>query len=512
MNTKASSVWALEFGKSRWPGAPQIILLILWTGIGLLVGELGTFSIPLVEQASLFWPAMVFQTVGGLWFGGLGVLSAVIFPLISNTLGGFSWPQNLAWISGNLIQGGLIRFYFQYKGWDPSLPSRKEIIGFIGVGAVASNVLGVLTTMTILRLTSHGLLWPEGLTYSATAIIGNGLPCILLGIPMLKIFSPLITQSPFFFPRFWRVRKPSNPTPLAFRDLPLALKLLIGFFIGGFLPMAILALFSVSEDERQFNVFLLLCLFLCIILSGVLAKQLNTPLVRIRQRLREIGGGDFKKAFQLDRRDELGHIGDGIQEMALKLDGLYAEQEALFLETILSLAEAIDARDPYTRGHSDHVSHYARETAKAMGLSEKETKAVYYAAILHDIGKIGIREDVLNFQGPLDQEKYEHMKTHPKLATRILGMVRSFESILPMIRGHHERYDGAGYPDGLKGLEIPLGARIIAVADVFDALTTDRPYRAAMGREAAMEKIKAGADTHFDPRVISAFTSVIGEL
>ncbi len=188
--------------------------------------------------------------------------------------------------------------------------------------------------------------------------------------------------------------------------------------------------------------------------------------------------------------------------MALKLDRLYAEQEALFLETILSLAEAVDARDPYTRGHSDHVSHYALATAKAMGLAEIETKSVYYAAILHDIGKIGIREDVLNFPGPLDQEKTEHMKTHPGLATRILGMVRSFDSILPLIRGHHERFDGAGYPDGLKGLEIPLGARIIAVADVYDALTTDRPYRAAMGGEEAMEKLKAGANTQFDPQVI----------
>lgn len=510
LNATAHSVWALEPGRTGWPGQPQIIVLILWTGMGLLVGELGSFSIPLVEQASLFWPAMVFQTVGGVWFGGLGVLSAVTFPLFSNALGGFSWPQNLAWIAGNLVQGGLVRFYFQYKGWDPSLPTRREIWGFIGVGAVASNVLGVLITMTILGLTPYGLPWSKVLTYSATAIIGNGLPCVLLGIPMLKVFSPLITQSPFFFPRFWRVKKVTYPTPRAFRDLPMALKLLIGFITGGFLPMAILAHFSISEDERQFNVFLILGLFLGIILSGALAKHINTPLALIRERLREIGEGDFKKAFQLDSRDELGQIGKGIQEMALKLDGLYAEQEALFLETILSLAEAIDARDPYTRGHSDHVSQYALETARGMGLSEKEIKAVYYAAILHDIGKIGIREDVLNFRGPLDRDQVEHMKTHPELATRILGMASRFDSILPLIRGHHEYYDGSGYPDGLKGLEIPLGARIIAVADVYDALTTDRPYRAAWGRESALEKIQAGSDTQFDPRVVAAFTSVIG--
>ncbi|MGA3084254.1 MAG: HD domain-containing phosphohydrolase [Thermodesulfobacteriota bacterium] len=504
-----SPIWALKSGQAGRPGRPQILLLILWTGMALLVGTLGTFSIPLIGQASLFWPAMVFQTVGGLWFGGLGILSAVIFPLLSNALGGFPWPQNLAWISGNLVQGGLLRLYFQSKGWDPSLPSGKEVRGFIAVGAILSNILGVLVTMTILGFTPYGLPWSTSLTYSLVSIIGNGLPCILLGLPLLKIFSPLITRSPFFFPRLWQVKKTANPMPPTFKDFPMALKLLIAFFAAGFLPMAILAAFSVSEEGRQFNVFLLLALFLCIILSGAMAKLINTSLMRIKKRLREIGQGDFKKEFHLESRDELGDIGDGIQEMALKLDRLYAEQETLFLETILSLAEAIDARDPYTRGHSDHVSHYALETAKAMGLLEKEAKAVFYAAILHDIGKIGIREDVLNFQGSLDQEKYEHMKTHPELATRILGMVRSFDSILPLIRGHHERYDGSGYPDSLKGEEIPRGARIIAVADVYDALTTDRPYRTALNGALAKQKLKEVAGTQFDPQAVEAFLSVM---
>jgi HD-GYP domain-containing protein (c-di-GMP phosphodiesterase class II) len=509
METQNHSPWILKPGQGVGPGKAQILLLLLWTSIAMLIGELGTFSIPFIQQASLFWPAMVFQTVGGMWFGGLGILSAVTFPLISNALGGFSWVQNLAWIPGNLIQGSLLRFYFQYRGWDPSLPTRREIWGFIGVGAILSNFIGVLFTMVILSFTSYGLSWFGTLTYCATSIIGNGLPCILLGIPMLKIFSPLISPSPFFFPRLWQTPKAFTLSPGSFGDLPIVLKLIIGFFAGGFLPMAILAAFSVSEDERQFNVFLVLGLFLCIILSGAIANHINTPLSRIKERLREIGAGEFNKAFKIESRDELGNIGQGIQEMALKLDRLYAEQEALFLETILSMAEAIDARDPYTRGHSDHVSQYALETARAMGLPEKECKDIYYAAILHDIGKIGIREDVLNYPGPLNKEQYEHMKTHPDLATRILGMVRSFKPILPLIRGHHERLDGSGYPDGLKGSEIPLGARIIAVADVYDALTTDRPYRSGMNRDKAIQILNEGCNTHFDPLVVSALLSVI---
>ncbi len=499
----------MEPGQGVRPGKAQIILILLWTGIAMLVGELGTFSIPLVEKASLFWPAMVFQTVGGLWFGGLGILSAMIFPLVSNALGGFPWPQNLAWISGNFIQGGLLRFYFQYRGWDPSLPTGKEIRGFILIGAILSNVLGVLVTMILLGLTPYGLPWSQSLSYCATSIIGNGLPCILLGIPLLKFFSPLVITSPFFFPRLWLTKRSPDPMPLSFGDFPIVLKLIIGFFAGGFFPLAILAAFSVSEEERQFNVFLILGLFLCILLSGVIANHINTPLNRIKERLRQIGAGDFKKEFKIKNRDELGRIGDGIQEMALNLARLYAEQEALFLETILSLAEAIDARDPYTRGHSDHVSRYALKTAQAMGLSEKESKEIFYAAILHDIGKIGIREDVLNYDGPLDQEKYAHMKTHPEIGARILGVVKDFERIRVMVRAHHEHYDGHGYPDGQKGLETPLGARIIAVADVYDALTTDRPYRAAWKKEKALQVIQEKAGSQFDPLVVPVFLSVM---
>lgn len=509
MKKQSPSIWTLEPEAKAGPGKPQILLLLFWTSVAMLVGELGTFSFPLMEKASLFWPAMVFQTIGGLWFGGPGILSAMVFPLISNALGGFSWVQNVAWIPGNLIQASLLRLYFQKKGWDPSLPSQKEIWGFIGIGAILSNVLGVGVTMTLVDLTPYGLSWSGSLLYCTITIVGNGLPCILLGIPMLRIFSPLICQSPFFFPDLWKVKKTAIPPPRSFDDFPIAMKLFMGFFAGGFLPMAILTAFSVSEEERQYNVFLILGLFFCLILSGAIARHINTPLNRIKNRLREIGEGDFKKEFLIENRDELGHIGQGIQQMAIKLDRLYGEQEALFLETILSLAEAIDARDPYTRGHSDHVSHYALEITKTMGLSEKESKTIYFAAILHDIGKIGIREDVLNYQGPLEKEKYEHMMTHPELATRILGMVKSFETILPLIRAHHERFNGSGYPDGLKGQEIPLGARIIAVADVYDALITHRPYRPAMKKDAAVKKLREGAGTHFDPQVVSAFMSLM---
>lgn len=499
----------MEPGRGVRPGKAQILLILLWSSIAVLVGELGTFSIPLVEQASLFWPAMVFQTVGGLWFGGPGILAAMIFPLVSNALGGFPWPQNLAWISGNFIQGSLLRFCFQYKGWDPSLPTGREIWAFILIGAVLSNVLGVLATMILLGLTPYGLPWSESLRYGATSIVGNGLPCILLGIPLLRFFSPLVIPSPFFFPRLWLTKRSPEPTPLSFGDFPIVMKLMLGFFAGGFFPMAILAAFSVSEKERQFNVFLILGLFLSILLSGVIANHINTPLNRIKERLRQIGDGDFKRNFKIRNRDELGRIGDGLQEMALNLARLYAEQEALFLETILSLAEAIDARDPYTRGHSDHVSQYALKTAQAMGLSEKECQEIFHAAILHDIGKIGIREDVLNYDGPLDQEKYAHMKTHPEIGARILGVVRDFERIRVMVRAHHEHYDGSGYPDGRKGLETPLGARIIAVADVYDALTTDRPYRAAWKKEKALQVIQEKAGSQFDPQVVPVFISVI---
>jgi HD-GYP domain-containing protein (c-di-GMP phosphodiesterase class II) len=476
--------------------------------MALIVGVLGTFSLPIVAHISMFWPATVFQVVGGLWFGGWGMVMAVLFPLFSNAIGGVAFNYNLAMIPANLIQGGLTRICFQHQKWDPSLPSLRVTLAFVVLGPLLSNLLGALSFILISQLMDPKM-GPEHWGVFSTWVLGNSLPRIFLGIPLLKIFSPLVIRSGLFFPRMWRAPKSLPVTAHFFRDVPLAVKFLIGLLVAGFLPMALLAAFSVSEQERHLNVFLTLGLFLCITLAGGFARTIQSSMDRILKRLKEIGEGDFREELRIQSQDELGRIGANIQDMARKLDHLYAEQRELFLGTILALAEAVDARDPYTRGHSDRVSHYALETAGTMGLSHDQRQEIYFAGILHDIGKIGIPEAVLNHQGPLDQEKAAQMKTHPQRAVRILGLVKTLEKVLPLVRSHHECYGGSGYPFGLRGEAIPLGARILAVADAYDAMTSDRPYRKGMEEAEALRRLKEGAGSQFDPQVVEAFLSAI---
>ncbi|MBF0477241.1 MAG: response regulator, partial [Deltaproteobacteria bacterium] len=153
------------------------------------------------------------------------------------------------------------------------------------------------------------------------------------------------------------------------------------------------------------------------------------------------------------------------------------------LETVRALSEGIEAKDPYTRGHCHRVSFWALEWAREVGFSEEQLEYLEYGSLLHDTGKIGVQDQVLNKPGPLTAEEYEHLKEHPKIGYRMIKSVRALAPALPIIRHHHERYDGKGYPDGIKGLEIPLDARIVVITDAFDAMTSTRPYRGALSVE-----------------------------
>lgn len=181
----------------------------------------------------------------------------------------------------------------------------------------------------------------------------------------------------------------------------------------------------------------------------------------------------------------------------------------LYTSTIQALATAIEAKDPYTKGHSERVTKYAVAIAREMGLSSEEVRQILYAAILHDIGKIGVSGDILRKPGALSEEERDFVKKHPEIGAGIISSIRVLKEIVPIVLYHHERFDGKGYPGGKKGEEIPLGARIIAVADAFDAMTSDRPYRPRMTVEQAREEIVRNAGTQFDPQVVEAFLRVL---
>ncbi len=188
--------------------------------------------------------------------------------------------------------------------------------------------------------------------------------------------------------------------------------------------------------------------------------------------------------------------------------GLYEEQRMSFLGTIRAMSGALDAKDRYTRGHSDRVAHLSAEIAGALGFSAEQVEQVRIAGIVHDVGKIGVPEAVLCKPGRLTDEEFDKIKLHPEIGFRILEGIPGLQAILPGVLHHHERFDGNGYPHGLAGEEIPLLARIIGVADTFDAMSSNRAYRSKMPREVVLAEIRKCSGTQFDPRVADAFLAL----
>jgi diguanylate cyclase (GGDEF)-like protein/putative nucleotidyltransferase with HDIG domain len=195
---------------------------------------------------------------------------------------------------------------------------------------------------------------------------------------------------------------------------------------------------------------------------------------------------------------------------SLGAPGEWQELPTPVLETVTSLAFAIDAKDHYTQGHSQNVARYCLLLARHLNLPEKEVEEVRLAAVLHDVGKIGVPERLLNKPGPLDAEEFEQMKQHSVLGAKILEPLRSIQNIQKIVRHHHERWDGSGYPDGLKADAIPLASRMIGIADAYDTMVTERTYKRSRNRQEAYEELRRCAGAQFDPRLVDAFLDVMG--
>ena len=177
--------------------------------------------------------------------------------------------------------------------------------------------------------------------------------------------------------------------------------------------------------------------------------------------------------------------------------------------TLEALVNALEAKDPYMRGHSARVADLSATLAAQLGLADEDIERIRVAGRLHDVGKIGTREVVLNKHGALTPEEFEHVKQHVLIGSQILAPLPHLEHIIAMVRSHHERWDGTGYPDGLRAEEIPLGGRIIAAAEVYDALCTSRPYQDKMTPEQAAERMSDLAGTVLDPKVYDALSAVV---
>lgn len=190
---------------------------------------------------------------------------------------------------------------------------------------------------------------------------------------------------------------------------------------------------------------------------------------------------------------------------------LYIETRNLYLATIQAFNSAMEAKDPYTSGHASRVEGYAVQLAEAYGLSMEKIQNIKNAAILHDIGKIGINDNILHKAEKLTQMEYEEIMRHPNIGAEIISKVDFLKKISGIVRYHHERYDGKGYPEGLSGDKIPLEAYILAIADSYDAMTSDRPYRKALSKEEALQEIRKNAGTQFHPALAEKFTEMLSK-
>lgn len=275
------------------------------------------------------------------------------------------------------------------------------------------------------------------------------------------------------------------------------------------------AYIDVMDLQRDALRFALIAIAFSIFISIWAARRLTTPLHVLTESSRSIAGGDFSKRVHLSSRTELGELAETFNSMTDDLERFVSdlkkaaeENRTLFLSSIQMLAGAVDEKDPYTRGHSDRVTRYSMLIANELGLRQEDIEKIRISAQLHDVGKIGIEDRILKKPGALTPEEFEIMKTHTTKGAAILRPVEMLRDMLPGIELHHESLDGRGYPFGLKGDQIPLMPRIVTVADTFDAMTTNRPYQAAMDPEYVIRIINSLASTKFDPNVVKAMTRV----
>lgn len=278
------------------------------------------------------------------------------------------------------------------------------------------------------------------------------------------------------------------------------------------------ALASVADMRWQVLWISLVAGLLTIIIGIFFASKLTQPVSELASGAHRIAAGDFSKRITVTSRTEIGDLGnsfnlmtDQIEHFISDLQGSAEENRQLFIGTVKALAAAIDGKDPYTRGHSERVSRFSMAIGQRLGLPDDELEKIRISALLHDVGKIAIDDKILKKPAALTDEEYEIMKGHPQKGYKIMSQIPAMKEFLPGMYMHHEMVNGMGYPQGLKGDEIPLMGKIVAVADTFDAMTTDRPYQKAMKFEDALSRIESFVGTRYDPAVVAALSEACRE-
>ena len=297
-----------------------------------------------------------------------------------------------------------------------------------------------------------------------------------------------------------------------------------GVFLSGYAPIrdkggnviAVLGIDMTANDvydieremERRAIFILIFSVVLSAIIGLIIAGKVASPIKKLVQGTRHIASGDLQYKVEIEGPDEISELADSFNRMGANL---YKAREALlnyFYRAVQSLIRVLEARDPFTKGHSNRVAEYSEKIARKMGIPEEKVRLLHDAALLHDIGKLGIHEMILN-KKVLSDEDWHAIRKHPAIGAEILKPVSLDKELLAVVSEHHERYDGKGYPYGLKGDEIDILAAIVAAADSYDAMVSHRSYKEDLTQAEAVTQLKANSGSQFNPEVIDAFIKVL---
>jgi len=275
--------------------------------------------------------------------------------------------------------------------------------------------------------------------------------------------------------------------------------------------------FAAARSMAETTALLAIAMGIVAMLAGVVvARRITSPLRHLAEVSTAVAQGNFSRQVPVTSRDELGQLADNFNVMAVEIERTVSslqealeENKELLVDSIRALAAAIDAKSPYTSGHSERVGQYAVAIARRCGITGSELQKVEIAALLHDVGKIGIDDAILTKPDALTDSEFAQMRVHTVKGAAIVSPIKRLREMLPGIRSHHENWGGGGYPDGLVGDQIPIVARIIAAADVFDAMTTHRPYQAAMRLDFVFSRMRSMAGSRLDPMVVNAFLEAV---
>ena len=353
----------------------------------------------------------------------------------------------------------------------------------------------------------------ESLSEIVQTIPGSSSNAVAFFDPFGQLLAGSLTGIPSLSPDVRRAVTPETPVRIATEWKSQPYRLLVNDwrmrgnslgYVGVAAPAADLS--NSLNAIRLVLVVLFGAIALGTILIGLaLADRITRPIDHLVASMATVSAGDYSHRVQVESSDEIGYLAQSFNAMTAALETQIAAREEAYFRNLEALARVIDARDPYTFEHSARVAAVSQELAEGMGLSAADLVVLRRAGLLHDIGKIGIADTILGKTGPLNDQEWAAIRRHPVIGYDMLKDVPFLRPSLDSIRHHHERWDGDGYPDNLKGTSISQLARIVTVADAFDAMTSDRPYRKSFSFEFAARALESEAGRQFDPAVVAAF-------